>query len=252
MESLRDRDRLWQLSQDLMLICDFEGEIVSVNPSATRLLGWATGDLVGHSISEFIHPHDMAATAAEVVKLSTGATTLAFENRYRASDGSYRLIDWTAVPDDDRIHAVGRDITDERRATRDRERIWSLSPVVKVVADTSGKIVAVNPSWTRTLGWCGSRDHRPQYHRIYRQERRGRRATGSIGCPKPTRASSNRKASWGRTTAMNATSRGRRCPRAACCTCSDATSPLRSKRPKRWRRPRRLCVRARRWRPSAS
>jgi PAS domain S-box-containing protein len=155
-ETLRDRDRLWALSQDLMLICDFDGIISSVNPSATRMLGWTEEELVGHPLSEFVHPGDVASTAAEVGKLAHGATTLAYENRYRTKDGDYLLIDWTAVPDEGRIHAVGRDITDERRLARDRQRIWELSPIVKVVAKTSGEILAVNPSWTKTLGWSSA------------------------------------------------------------------------------------------------
>jgi PAS domain S-box-containing protein len=148
-----DRDRLWTLSQDLMLVCDFDGVIRSVNPSATTMLGWAEEDMVGRLLADFLHPDDLASTSAEVDKLAQGITTLSFENRYRSRDGSYRLLHWNAVPEAGRIHAVARDITEERRFARDRERIWAISPVVKVVAKTSGRILAVNPSWTATLGW---------------------------------------------------------------------------------------------------
>lgn len=112
--STMDRDRLWTLSQDLMLVCTFEGAITAVNPSATRLLGWQEDEMVGEMLSQFIHPDDLGGTAAEISKLSAGATTLSFENRYRTRDGEYRLLDWTAVPDAGRIHAVGRDITAQR------------------------------------------------------------------------------------------------------------------------------------------
>ena len=124
-ETARDRDRLWTLSQELMLVCDYAGVITAVNPSAERLLGWSECDMVGQSLATFIHPDDLARTIAELGRLSQGATTLAFENRYRSRTGDYRLLDWTAVPDAGRIHAIGRDITEERRATRDRDRIWN-------------------------------------------------------------------------------------------------------------------------------
>ncbi|SFR84519.1 PAS domain S-box protein [Sphingomonas jatrophae] len=110
----KDRDRLWRLSRELMLVCDFTGIITAVNPSAERLLGWTEEEMVGHALAEFVHPDDAAATAEEVGKLGGGTTTFAFENRYRAKDGSYRLLAWTAVPEQDRIHAVGRDITEQR------------------------------------------------------------------------------------------------------------------------------------------
>jgi PAS domain S-box-containing protein len=37
--------------------------------------------------------------------------------------------------------------------TRDRDRVWTLSPVLKLVADRDGQVQSVNPSWSRALGW---------------------------------------------------------------------------------------------------
>jgi len=110
----QDRDRLWTISRDIMLVCDFAGTITAVNPSAERLLGWQEADMVGHNLHSFVHPDDLPLTEEEVSKLSRGATTLAFENRYLTTEGDYRLLAWTAVPDKGRIHAIGRDITDHR------------------------------------------------------------------------------------------------------------------------------------------
>ena len=110
----KDRERLWTISQDLMLVCEVDGRITAINPSVKRLLGWEEEDLIGRRISEFIHPDDLANTEAELTRIGQGSTTLAFENRYLTRDGDYRLFDWTAVPDGERIHAVGRDITTQR------------------------------------------------------------------------------------------------------------------------------------------
>ena len=148
-----DRNRLWSISRDLLLVCTLDGTVTAVNPSATRMLGWAEEEMVGHNLAEFVHPDDFASTAAEMTKLGEGISTLAFENRYRTRDGEYRLLAWTAVPDAGRVHGVGRDITEERHLARDRERIWNLSPVLKVVTDARGYITDVNPSWTEKLGW---------------------------------------------------------------------------------------------------
>ena len=37
--------------------------------------------------------------------------------------------------------------------TRDRDRVWTLSPVLKLVSDRDGHVHSVNPSWSRALGW---------------------------------------------------------------------------------------------------
>jgi PAS domain S-box-containing protein len=152
-ESAADRDRMWAMSRDLMLVCTHGGIVTAVNPSWERILGWRQDEILGQDLTGFIHPDDVAATRAELEKLSLGITTLAFENRYRTRDGSYRTLAWSAVPDASRIHGVARDITQERALARDRERIWSLSPVLKAVTTADGQITDVNPRWSQVLGW---------------------------------------------------------------------------------------------------
>ncbi|WP_244481173.1 PAS domain S-box protein [Rhizobium sp. Leaf371] len=116
-ERTADRDRMWRLSTDIMLVADFEATITAVNPAWRTVFRWDEGELVGRSFMDLIHPDDLAATLAEVGKLSEGVTTFSFENRYRTKDGTYRTISWTAVPDDTFIHALGRDVTQEREAS---------------------------------------------------------------------------------------------------------------------------------------
>ena len=111
-----DRDRLWRLSTDLMLVANFNAEVVSINPAWTTILGYEANAVIGSNFMSLVHPDDQAATLNEVGSLASGLTTLRFENRYRHADGSWRDVSWTAVPDVDLIHAVGRDITDEKLA----------------------------------------------------------------------------------------------------------------------------------------
>lgn len=152
-ETMRDRNRLWTMSQDLMLVCGYDGVITAVNPSGQRILGWDEEEMIGKTLTDFIHPDDRSAAEAELAKLTRGTRTLAYENRYLCKDGSYRVLDWTAVPDDGRIHGVARDITENRRLTKDRDRVWTISPVIKVVMSLDGTISTVNPTWTKLLGW---------------------------------------------------------------------------------------------------
>jgi PAS domain S-box-containing protein len=120
-ERTADRDRMWRLSTDLMLVARIDGTITAVNPAWTAIFGWDETRLVGTSFMDLIHPDDYEVTIAEVSKLSEGATTFRFENRYRARDGSYRWLSWTAVPSADHIHAVGRDVTDEKERRAELE-----------------------------------------------------------------------------------------------------------------------------------
>ena len=109
-----DRNRLWQLSTDIMLVAGFDGIITAVNPGWEWTLGWTEHDLLGHSLFDLIHPDDLEHTIAGAKGLSEGESLARFENRYRHKDGSYCSISWMAVPGDGLINAVGRDVTVER------------------------------------------------------------------------------------------------------------------------------------------
>ncbi|WP_373866709.1 PAS domain-containing protein [Methylobacterium oxalidis] len=115
-ERTRDRDRMWRLSTDVMLVARFDGAIVAVNPAWTTLFGWSEAELIGRSFMDLVHPDDAASTAATAGDLSAGSVIPRFENRYRHRDGSYRWLSWTAVPDESFIHAVGRDVQVEKEA----------------------------------------------------------------------------------------------------------------------------------------
>jgi PAS domain S-box-containing protein len=113
----RERDRLWNVSQDLQVVADFEGRILSANPAWTALLGWSPEELVGQTTAWLEPPEHQARTRAYVARLAQGHQEMAFENSLRHQNGSYRLLSWMAVPvpEDGFIYAVGRDITGQRQ-----------------------------------------------------------------------------------------------------------------------------------------
>jgi len=115
-ERTADRDRMWRLSTDVMLVARFDATITAMNPAWTRLFGWREDELLGHSFMDLVHPDDRASTLAEMGRLAQGLTTLRFEHRCRCADGGYRWLSWTAVPNEGLIHAVGRDVTSEKAA----------------------------------------------------------------------------------------------------------------------------------------
>jgi PAS domain S-box-containing protein len=116
-EKTRERDRIWNVSQDLLLVADRNGIWQTVNPAWTRTLGWSEAELLNRTSGWLDHPDDGGITRAQVGKLRAGETTVRFESRFRHKDGSYRWLSWTGVSDKDRIYAVARDVTAEKAAT---------------------------------------------------------------------------------------------------------------------------------------
>jgi len=116
-EKTRERDRIWNVSQDLLLVADRNGVWQTVNPAWTKTLGWSEAELLNRTSQWLEHPDDGGVTRAHVKKLGERDTTVRFESRFRHKDGSYRWLSWTGVSDGDRIYAVARDVTAEKAAT---------------------------------------------------------------------------------------------------------------------------------------
>jgi PAS domain S-box-containing protein len=109
-------ERFFMLSLDMLCIAGVDGYFKRVSP-AFAALGYAPEELLRRPMLDFIHPDDVAPTLAELEKLACNVPTLAFENRYRCKDGSYRWLAWNAAPDPSgTLYAVARDVTDNRRA----------------------------------------------------------------------------------------------------------------------------------------
>jgi PAS domain S-box-containing protein len=112
-ERTRERDKIWQLSHDLLGIADTNGIWLSINPAWMRTLGWTEIEIIGRSSEWLEHPDDQKATRGQWDHLVQGGTSAGFQNRFRTRDGQYRSLAWTAVPDEGLLYCVARDITDQ-------------------------------------------------------------------------------------------------------------------------------------------
>jgi PAS domain S-box-containing protein len=118
----RERDRIWNVSRDILVVADHQGVLLNVNPAATARLGWSQGELIGRSSEWLQHPDDIARTRAELGHLVAGRVTQRFENRLRHKDGSYRWLSWTAAFHEGLLYATARDITDEKETAETLRR----------------------------------------------------------------------------------------------------------------------------------
>ena len=111
-------DRFFSLSLDMLCIAGFDGYFKRVNPAWTRVLGYTTDEMLAQPYMNFVHPDDRNPTSEAAGTLNIGGQVIAFENRYRAKDGSYRWLEWSSVPypHERTIYGAARDITERKEA----------------------------------------------------------------------------------------------------------------------------------------
>jgi two-component system cell cycle sensor histidine kinase/response regulator CckA len=113
-----ERDRLFNLSMDLLCIAGLDGYFKQVNPSWERVLGWSPEELMSRPWLEFVHPEDRSRTQMAGEELKKGVSVIAFINRCRCRDENYRWLSWNILPlpKEGLAFAIARDITDKKIA----------------------------------------------------------------------------------------------------------------------------------------
>ena len=111
-------ETFFNLSPDLLCVASLDGHFLRLNPAWRRALGFEEAELRASPFLDFVHPDDRGGTIDAMSMLTSGAKVINFENRYRARDGSYRWLEWSATPfiDQGVIYAAARDVTERKRA----------------------------------------------------------------------------------------------------------------------------------------
>jgi PAS domain S-box-containing protein len=113
--------------------------------------------------TDMIHPDDMAQLLDAWAEARANGALYSTEARFRRHDGEYRWYLIRAEPLRDEASGTtgwlgsNSDIHDRRmmeEALRDeRDRLWRMSGDLMDVCRADGTLLAVNPAWTRILGW---------------------------------------------------------------------------------------------------
>ncbi|WP_454762251.1 PAS domain-containing protein [Caulobacter segnis] len=152
-ELASERGITWQVSPYMLSVVGLDdGRFVRVNPAWTDILGWTAEDMAGRTYADFLHPDDLIASQAAFAQVSGGKPVLNFENRLRAKSGQYHWLSSVAVPNNGRLYSTARDITAEKLAAAERERIFAMSRDLFGVATFDGYLRTINPAWSAVLG----------------------------------------------------------------------------------------------------
>jgi PAS domain S-box-containing protein len=154
---IEERQRIFETSQDLILVTDSVGNFVQVSPSVAHILGYEPEEMIGHSAVEFIHADDLESTRQEMRAARRGLQVRSFEARYPHKDGNIVTLNWMGSWSEPvrRHFFIGRDLTDKRAAEaqmRQAQKMDAIGQLTGGVAHDFNNILTVI---TGTIGILG-------------------------------------------------------------------------------------------------
>eukprot|EP01037_Dinobryon_pediforme_P010595 gene10595-10665_t len=161
-EELRNFEKLFELSNDLVFIGGMDGYFKKINPAFERLFGWSEEYILKTSSFEFYHPDDIETTKKELEKLARGAGSANFLQRFKTSSGEYKTIEWTSTPEVEtgNIYGIGRDVSElilkEKQLAVSEEKLrifFENSQGLMCTHDMAGNFVSVNAAGAAILGY---------------------------------------------------------------------------------------------------
>jgi PAS domain S-box-containing protein len=161
-QQIEERRRIFETSQDLILVSDSQGILVQVSPSVENILGYLPEEMIGHSAVEFIHLDDLDRTRDKLRAARHGHHTTNFDGRYIHKNGRVVALSWMGTWSEPvrRHFFVGRDMTQSRLA---QEALLESEQLARGIVETaldafiqideSGTIVDWNSQAEVIFGW---------------------------------------------------------------------------------------------------
>ncbi|QQS37463.1 MAG: PAS domain S-box protein [Ignavibacteriales bacterium] len=161
-KSKEERDRIFNLTYDLICISDFNGRLLQLNPAWEIVTGYSITELLSRQLIELVYEDDKQATRQLLEHISNGLEKFSLENRIVCKDGNYKWFMWngTSSPGKKVFYAIARDMTDFKQA---QKAIDESEKKYRFIADNTLDIMwqmdmdlfirYVNPAITTTLGY---------------------------------------------------------------------------------------------------
>jgi PAS domain S-box-containing protein len=157
--------RIFETSQDLIMVMNSRGALVQISPSCEAILGYRPEEMIGRSGADFIHPDHLETSREEMRATRRGERPKISDTRCFHRNGQAVWLSWLGTWSEPakRFFFVGRDMTESRLAQeslRESEQLargiidTALDAFIQV--DERGIIRDWNPQAENILGW--SRD----------------------------------------------------------------------------------------------
>ncbi|MCX6218607.1 PAS domain S-box protein [Spirosoma sp.] len=121
---------------DMHCIADRKGFLLEVNRAFQDVMGYSAGELRTIPFLQLIHPTEQAKVSTEVLKKSQQQPVRNRINKWRCKDGTYRIVEWSALGVDGLVYGSARDITDRQAA---EDQLYQLHERLQLATKAAGQ-----------------------------------------------------------------------------------------------------------------
>ncbi|MEH2623820.1 PAS domain S-box-containing protein [Bradyrhizobium sp. AZCC 1719] len=128
--------RIFETSQDLIMVMDSRGFLVQISPSCEAILGYRPEEMIGRSGEDFIHPDHLETSRQEMRAARRGLRPKMSDTRCIHKDGREVWLSWLGTWSEPvkRFFFVGRDMTEGRLA---QETLRESEQLARGIIDTA-------------------------------------------------------------------------------------------------------------------
>jgi PAS domain S-box-containing protein len=140
---------------EILCVLDADLRIEAVNAPWMELCGFTMEELRAQAIPELVHPDDREATVAAFRAALRGERVPRFEHRFQCKGGGYLRLLWSAWthPETQRIYAIVRNVTVERRDSAIFKSLADRAPFFLGFAAMDGQVLYINQAGLNLLGY---------------------------------------------------------------------------------------------------
>ena len=161
-QQTEERRRIFEASQDLILVINSRGYLVQVSQSSATIVGYRPEELIGRSGEDFIHPDDLEVARQAMRDARRGVRGKLSDTRILNKNGRNTPLSWLVTWSEPvkRFFLVGRDMTESllaQQTLRESEQLargiieTALDAFVQM--DESGMITDWNSQAEQIFGW---------------------------------------------------------------------------------------------------